>query len=110
MTFLSRRLTDYRRHHSHSSPPFHVIQFQYSCKFSRKNITTFIRVSPPPPLDGVSPRAAPSLQWWCYVIKAAATDGWLEFTGLENDGLESDGVEQDIGLLHPMKNFYVYDM
>ena len=39
--------------------------------------------------------------------------GWLEFAGVENDGLEIDGVEQEqtyIGLLHPMKNFSVYDM
>jgi len=37
----------------------------------------------------------------------------VEFAGLENDGLEIDGVEQEqtyIGLLHPMKNFNVYDM
>ena len=37
--------------------------------------------------------------------------GWLEFAGVENDGLEIDGVEQEqTYILHPMKNFNVYDM
>ena len=36
---------------------------------------------------------------------------WLEFAGVENEGLENDGVEQEqTYILHPMKNFYVYDI
>ena len=35
----------------------------------------------------------------------------VEFAGLENDGLKNDGVEQEqTYILHPMKNFNVYDM
>ena len=38
-------------------------------------------------------------------------NGGGEFAGLENDGLENDGVEQEqTYILHPMKNFNVYDM
>jgi len=37
--------------------------------------------------------------------------GGVEFAGLEHDGLENDGVEQEqTYILHPMKNFNVYDM
>ena len=37
--------------------------------------------------------------------------GGVEYVGLENDGLENDGVEQEqTYILHPMKNFNVYDM
>jgi len=31
---------------------------------------------------------------------------WLEFVGLENDGVE----QEQTYILHPMKNFNVYDM
>jgi len=35
----------------------------------------------------------------------------LEHDGLESDGLENNGVEQEqTYILHPMKNFNVYDM
>ena len=35
----------------------------------------------------------------------------MENDGLENDGLETDGIEQEqTYILHPMKNFNVYDM
>ena len=34
-----------------------------------------------------------------------------ENDGLENDGLKNDGVEQEqTYILHPMKNFNMYDM
>ena len=39
------------------------------------------------------------------------TGGGVEFAGLENDGLKNDGVEQEqTYILHPKKNFNVYDM
>jgi len=35
----------------------------------------------------------------------------VEFAGMENDGMEHDGVEQEqTYILHPMKNFNVYDV
>ena len=35
----------------------------------------------------------------------------VEFARLKNDGLEHDGVEREqTYILHPMKNFNVYDM
>ena len=47
-------------------------------------------------------RHDPSIQW---------SDGIAEFAGLEFAGLENDGVEQEqTYILHPMKNFNVYDM
>ena len=37
--------------------------------------------------------------------------GGVEFAGLEKDGLENDEVEQEqTYILHPMKNFNVYDI
>ena len=57
-----------------------------------------------------------AVQMWPYVLNGALLLehnvayylGQLEFAGLENDGVE---VEQEqTYILHPMKNFNVYDM
>ena len=48
--------------------------------------------------------------------KMVTKQGWLEFAGVKNDGLEHDGLENDgveqeqTYILHPTKNFIVYDM
>ena len=53
------------------------------------------------------------LPWWSgsevtglRPRSTTAIQGWLEFAGLENDGVE----QEQTYILHPMKNFNVYDM
>ena len=39
-------------------------------------------------------------------VQQVTSLGWLEFAGVENDGVE----QEQTYILHPMKNFNVYDM